>query len=116
MKQSCRRREEDEQRQQLLGRQGAAGVSWQSQVLACPALLGTLAEHGAWVAVHKCFLMGVSVSGQAFASQEDAEAAARSSIQQSKRTLEETFQTGAGILTGMADQRERLKVCTPDLW
>ena len=32
------------------------------------------------------------------------------SVQNSKRSLEETFQTGASILAGMADQRERLKV------
>ena len=68
---SCRQREEDEQRQQLLGsRRG--GPSWQSQ--------------------------------------EQMEAASMQSVQNSKRSLEETFQTGASILSGMADQRERLKV------
>ena len=68
----CRRREEDDQRQQLLGRRAGAGPSWQTQ--------------------------------------EDMEAASQQSVQNSKRSLEETFQTGAGILASMADQRERLKV------
>lgn len=32
-------------------------------------------------------------------------------VRKSKQVLEETFQTGAAILTNMAGQRERLKVC-----
>ena len=31
-------------------------------------------------------------------------------VQNSKRSLEEMFATGTGILSSMADQRERLKV------
>ena len=49
-------------------------------------------------------------SDSAVGNQEDAEAAGRQHIQNSKRSLEETFATGASILTSMADQRDRLKV------
>ena len=48
--------------------------------------------------------------------QEDAEAAGMQHIQNSKRSLEETFATGASILTNMADQRDRLKVGCPAIW
>ena len=37
-------------------------------------------------------------------------------IQNSKRSLEETFATGASILTSMADQRDRLKVGCHAIW
>ena len=40
----------------------------------------------------------------------DDEAQAMSHVRRSKQVLEETFQTGAAILTSMAGQRERLKV------
>ena len=43
----------------------------------------------------------------------DDEAQAMSHVRRSKQVLEETFQTGAAILTNMAGQRERLKVA-PD--
>jgi hypothetical protein len=36
-----------------------------------------------------------------------------SHVQNSKRVLEEAFQTGTAILTNMSGQRERLKVCPP---
>ena len=39
----------------------------------------------------------------------DDEAQATSHVRRSKQVLEETFQTGAAILTSMAGQRERLK-------
>ena len=52
----------------------------------------------------------------------DDDAQAMGHVRRSKQVLEETFQTGAAILTNMAGQRERLKVwcclsfgipCTP---
>jgi Golgi SNAP receptor complex protein 2 len=36
-------------------------------------------------------------------------------VQNSKRVLEEAFQTGTAILTNMAGQRERLKATLPTL-
>ncbi len=33
-------------------------------------------------------------------------------VNNSKRTLEEAFQTGTAVLTNMSGQRERLKVCS----
>ena len=71
---ACRRREEDSQRQQLLGSRSRA-------------------------------------PGQpVWRAQEDMEAASMQHVRNSKRSLEETFRTGEGILASMADQRERLKV------
>ena len=40
----------------------------------------------------------------------DDNAQAMGHVRRSKQVLEETFQTGAAILTNMAGQRERLKV------
>ncbi|KAK9801396.1 hypothetical protein WJX73_006105 [Symbiochloris irregularis] len=54
-------------------------------------------------------LDGRTVDGPTWRLQQDTEAASQSSIQNSKKTLEEMFQTGAGILTDMGAQRERLK-------
>lgn len=57
-------------------------------------------------------LLGDSGAGQdgAWRSGMDDEAQAMSHVRRSKQVLEETFQTGAAILTNMAGQRERLKV------
>lgn len=41
----------------------------------------------------------------------DEDAQAMGYVQNSKRALEEAFQTGTAILTNMAGQRERLKAC-----
>ena len=49
-------------------------------------------------------------STAAWAAAADADAAAETSIRNSKRVLEETFATGAAVLGAMAGQRERLKV------
>lgn len=44
----------------------------------------------------------------------DEDAQAMGYVQNSKRALEDAFQTGTAILTNMAGQRERLKVCLLD--
>ena len=56
-------------------------------------------------------LEGRTGVGPSWRVQEDAEAQSMSSIQGSKRALEEMFETGTSILTDMGAQRERLKAC-----
>ena len=43
----------------------------------------------------------------------DDDAQSMNYVQNSKRVLEEAFQTGTAILTNMSGQRERLKACLP---
>jgi len=47
-----------------------------------------------------------------YAAQRDADSQGMSYVNNSKRTLEEAFQTGTAVLTNMSGQRERLKVCS----
>ena len=86
------------------------------------------ARCSSWAAYHRCFallnnrkrveeeesaqLLGRTGADQSAAWQSglDDEAQAMSHVRRSKQVLEETFQTGAAILTSMAGQRERLKV------
>ena len=46
-----------------------------------------------------------------YAAQRDADSQGMSYVNNSKRTLEEAFQTGTAVLQNMSGQRERLKVC-----
>jgi Golgi SNAP receptor complex protein 2 len=48
--------------------------------------------------------------GRGWRANMDDDAQAMGYVQNSKRALEEAFQTGTAILTNMAGQRERLKV------
>lgn len=56
---------------------------------------------------------GRSRPGPSWQIAQDTEAQSMSSIQNSKKALEEMFETGTGLLTNMGAQRERLKVSRP---
>jgi len=47
-----------------------------------------------------------------YAARRDADSQGMSYVNNSKRTLEEAFQTGTAVLQNMSGQRERLKVCS----
>lgn len=49
-----------------------------------------------------------------YAAQRNADSQSMSYIDNSKRVLEEAFQTGTAVLGNMSGQRERLKVCHSD--
>lgn len=55
-------------------------------------------------------LLSGSRSAAEYAMQSDADAQGMSYVDNSKRVLEEAFQTGTAVLTNMSGQRERLKV------
>ena len=80
-----------------------------------PALTQPDGKHGRRQAEEegrKHLMEGRSGGGHSWQLQQDAEAQpGMSSIQNSKKALEEMLETGTGILTNMGAQRERLKVC-----
>lgn len=59
-------------------------------------------------------LLSGSRSAAEYAMQSDADAQGMSYVDNSKRVLEEAFQTGTAVLTNMSGQRERLKVLLLD--
>lgn len=55
-------------------------------------------------------LLSGSRSAADYAMQRDADSQGMSYVDNSKRVLEEAFQTGTAVLQNMSGQRERLKV------
>lgn len=55
-------------------------------------------------------LLSGSRSAAEYARQRDADSQGMSYVDNSKRVLEEAFQTGTAVLQNMSGQRERLKV------
>lgn len=55
-------------------------------------------------------LLSGSRSATDYAMQRDADSQGMSYVDNSKRVLEEAFQTGTAVLQNMSGQRERLKV------